>query len=361
MRRIDRYLLSEMLIPALVGITLLLLLLLGNVLYMLLMQLYGGASLRDLGLILAYSLPELLLTAIPGALLLGTALSLNRLERDRELLAMRMAGMRLKRAIVPYLLLGIVSAVGMFLLQDTLVPSAAHKAAIAERKLIMDSPGALVQQDVFFKMDNYVFYVRKIDPKSQVMEQVLIYKIETNAITLYNIPRAVNQQGHLIFQNDPITKQAPICYVFDLTGNYLYSIVPESGVIDLKQDVWHFLNDQPSRPEELTFAQLLHLLKGMRGMGSISGYTLPLTPPELTFFLHRKLAVSLSTLVAILIAIPLSVHFGRSGGYIGLLLSVVVAFFFTIAQQWASVLVVKNLLDPVIAAGRRTRCSASLG
>ena len=154
----------------------------------------------------------------------------------------------------------------------------------------------------------------------------------------------------MFFKADPITKQIPVFYIFDLSGVPVTTGSAESGVIDLKQDVWNFINDQPSRPEELTFLQLRHLLKDMRGVGSVSGYTLPLTPPQLTFFLHRKLAVSLSTLVAILIAIPLSVHFGRSGGYVGLLLSVVVAFFFTIAQQWATVLVVKDMLNPVLAA-----------
>lgn len=149
MRRIDRYLLSEMMIPALVGVMLLLLLLIGNVLYMLLNALYGGAPVRDIGMILIYSLPEILLQAIPGALLLGTALSLNRLVRDRELLAIRMAGVPLKRTVVPYLLLGLVSAVGMFVLQDTLVTQAAHKAAIATRKLTMGTPTAVIQQYVF--------------------------------------------------------------------------------------------------------------------------------------------------------------------------------------------------------------------
>jgi len=350
MRRIDRYLLSEMMIPALVGVMLLLLLLIGNVLYMLLLVLYGGAPLHDIGMILFYRLPEVLLQAIPGALLLGTALSLNRLERDRELLAIRMAGVRLKRAILPYVVLGIISAVGMFVLQDTLVPQATHLAEVAQRKLIFGTPTSVIQQDVFFKTDNYVFYVGKIDTKSQVMKQVLIYKTEANSTTLYTIPLAENHHGRLFFKANPDTGQAPIFYIFDRSGIPVTTGSAESGEIDLKQDVWNFINDQPSRPEELTFIQLFRLLKNMRGVGSISGYTLPLTPPQLTFFLHRKLALSLSTLVAILIAIPLSVHFGRSGGYVGLLLSVVVAFFFIIAQQWAQVLAVKDLLNPVLAA-----------
>ncbi len=344
-----------MTVPALVGVMLLLLLLIGNVLYMLLLMLYGGAPLRDIGMILFYNLPLVLLQAIPGALLLGTALSLNRLERDRELLAIRMAGVRLKRAILPYVALGVISAIGMFVLQETLVPSATHKADMLTRKLTINSPQAFIQQDVFFKTDNYVFYVGEVNTKNQVLRQVLVYKKELNSLTLLIIPWAENRNGRLFFKADPITKEPPSSYTFGPNGRGDYDITQYetvgNGSLDVKKDVWDFFSNQPSRPEELTFGELLNLLKGIRGVGSsISGYILPLTPPLLTFYLHRKLAIALSPLVAILIAIPLSVHFGRSGGYVGLLLSVVVAFFFIISQQWAEALAVRDMLQPILAA-----------
>ncbi|HEY3378285.1 MAG TPA: LptF/LptG family permease, partial [Armatimonadota bacterium] len=89
MRRIDRYILSEMAVPALVGGFLVLLLLVGNQLYMLLRYLYQGVPAHDVLLTLLYYTPGVLMMAIPAALLLGTALGLNRLERDREILALR--------------------------------------------------------------------------------------------------------------------------------------------------------------------------------------------------------------------------------------------------------------------------------
>lgn len=357
MRRIDRYLLFEMIVPALVGVMLLLLLLIGNVLYSLLLVLYSGASLRDLGLILLYYLPEVLLTAVPGALLLGTALSLNRLERDRELLAVRMAGVRLKRAILPYIVLGLVSAGGIFLLQDTLVPRMSHKAELLKRKISLTTPTAIIQEDVFFKTGDYAFYVHEVDSKLQVLKQVLVYKKEQNTITLLIIPWAENHNGNWFFKADPVTKEPPLICRFGPNGKRDFDLTEydtlkgDLNYLNMKGDIWQFISDQPSRPEELTFAQLLRLRNNVRGVGiGYSGITLPLSAPELTFFLHRKLAISLATLVAILIAIPLSVHFGRSGGYVGLLLSVVVAFFFIVSQQWAQVLVMKDMLNPIIAA-----------
>jgi len=357
MRRIDRYLLAEMTIPAVVGVMILLLLLIGNVLYSVLLFLYGGASPHIIGQILLYRLPEVLLQAIPGALLLGTALALNRLERDRELLALRMAGMRLKRTIVPYIILGLLAAVGIFALQETVIPRTTHQAELLTRQLTWGTPTAVVQQDVFFKTDNYVFYVGEVDTKQQVLRQVLVYKKDANTITLLVIPWAENHNGRWFFKADPATKEPPLIYKFGSNGTRTLDITQygtldgAQNYIDMKGDVWNYISDQPSRPEELTFVQLLSFLKSVRGAGiGISGNTLSLTPKSLVFFLHRKLAISLAPLVAILIAIPLSIHFGRSGGYVGLLLSVVVAFFFIISQQWAQVLAVKEMLDPILAA-----------
>jgi lipopolysaccharide export LptBFGC system permease protein LptF len=353
MRRIDRYFLAETLTPAAVGIVMLLLLLIGNVLYGLLYMLYEGAPVRDLGRVLLLSMPTVLLQAVPGSLLLGTSLALNRLEREREILALRMAGTRLLRLVAPFLGLGVVISLGMFALQERVIPQTTREVSRLIFRLQMGSPTTVVPRDVVFKVGQNFLYVRDIDPKAGTLHKVVVCKLESNGgLTWLSIPLAENRDGHWYFQADPVTNEPPRLYTFAPTGElsqYL-EVTGRDSWLNLTKDVWNYMADPPAKPEELTYQELRALQTGVRGAGMAYSAGLFLTPQVLTFLVHRRFAVPLSGLVAILIAIPLAIRFGRNGGYVGLLLAMVLAFCFVVAQQWAQVLAIKNLLPPIIAA-----------
>ncbi|HEY3379651.1 MAG TPA: LptF/LptG family permease, partial [Armatimonadota bacterium] len=121
--------------------------------------------------------------------------------------------------------------------------------------------------------------------------------------------------------------------------------------LNLPKDIFSYVYNPPTSAEELTFHELLALRTGVRGTAGMSlNNSMMLDAPHLAFYLHRKLAAPLAALVAVLLAIPLSLHFGRSGGYVGLLLSVVLAFFFIVTQQWTQILAETYRLHPVFAA-----------
>lgn len=357
MRRIDRYLLSEMIVPGFVGGVLVVMLLVGNQLYTLLRYLYQGVPVHDVLLTLWYYTPGVLMLAIPAALLLGTALGLNRLERDRELLAARMAGVRLKRLVLPIIMLGVIAWGVMFYLQERVIPTTTHKALQLSRKLAFGSPAALVPRDQVFKAGDYFIYVREVDPSAKVQTLRGVMIVKPNSGGGYpqwlTIPIAENHNGEWLFRPDPVTNEPPRLYYFLPNGDTWTGVATgkESG-LNLPQNSFDFLYDQRTTAEEFTFKELRAALhSGMRGRTTYGlGNGIVLDAQHLHFYLHRKIAAPLAALVAILIAIPLSVHFGRSGGYVGLLLSVVVAFVFIISQQWSQVLAENNYLHPVLAA-----------
>ncbi|MHB9023883.1 MAG: LptF/LptG family permease [Armatimonadota bacterium] len=352
MRRIDRYLLSEMAIPACIGGVLVLVLLTGNWLYSLLKLLYTGANPHDVLMILVYRLPSVLMLAIPASLMLGAALALNRLERDRELLALRMAGIRLKRLVLPLIILAFLWSVGMFLLQENVIPRTTHAAVKLTQKLAWGTPEVFIQRDVVFRVGQMYLYVREVNPKTQTLRGIIATRMGQGYPMLLTVPIAENRDGHWFLQPDPYTNAKPWLYMFKPDGTLSISAdaTGEDSVLSLSRDVWRYLSDQPSTPDELTLQQLANLRNGVRGAGAGVAGSLPLQPDQLTFHVHRKVAAPLAALVGVLIAIPLAVHFGRSGGYAGLLLSVVVAFCFVVSQQWAQALVETDRLNPILAA-----------
>lgn len=350
MRRIDRYLLKEMLVPAFVGGVLVLILLVGNWLYVLLKYLYTGAPSHDILLVLLYRLPEVMMQALPASLMLGTALALNRLERDRELQSLRMAGVRLLRLVAPYILLAVLASGALFVLQEKIIPKTAHAAEMISRKLAWGSPTAVIPRDVVFKVDENFLYVREVDPNASTLFGVLVFRQTAGGPTWLTIPVAENHGGLWYFRRDPRTHEPPRMYSFNTKGDLVSYLEVEGkdSWLNLKQDVLQYLTDQPSTPKELTLQQLRNLHDNMRGTGS--NFSLSLEPKQLIYYLNTKLAIPLSALVAVLIAIPLAVHYGRSGGYVGLLLSVVVAFCFVVSQQWTQVLAETDRLEPIFAA-----------
>jgi len=341
-----------MLVPALVGVVLLLFLLVGNVLYSLIKMMVQGSPVHDVLLVLAYRTPSVLMLAVPGALLLGTALALNRLERDRELLALRMAGVRLTRLVVPYIVLAALVVVSMFFLQERVIPRCTHLAERLTAKLIWGTPSAVVRQDEMFKADanNYI-YVHTVDQQTNTLHGVKIFNMERGYLSsMMLIPIAVNHNGVWKVSSDPVTGVKPRVYEFNEKGETTKLIEGDEGILNLKQDMLNYLSDQPSTSDELTLSELQQLEHGVRGTGVGLSNGMSLNPDLLTFYVQRRFAAPLSALVAVLIAIPLSVHFGRNGGYVGLLLSVVVAFCFLVSQQWAQALAETNNLQPILAA-----------
>ena len=358
MRRIDRYILAEMVVPGLVGGVLVVMLLVGNQLYGLLRYLYSGVPIGDVMLALAYFTPGVLMLAIPAALLLGTALSLNRLERDREILSMRMAGVRVKRIVLPLIVIGILASGGMFYLQEKVIPYTTNQAMRLTQKLAYGTTAALVQRDTVFKVSSgsttYFIYVRDTgaDRGKQILYGVTVLEVTPRGNpTWYTIPVAESDRGQWVLKSDPLTGEKVRGFYFPRNGQPA-ELTAESGAFNLPMEAFSFVDNQRSTPEEYTLQELTGRMR--QGITGSVGYSMNdgmiFDRNTITFFVHRKMAAPLAALVAVLLAIPLAIHFGRSGGYVGLLLSVVVAFCFVITQQWMQVLAERSYLDPILAA-----------
>ncbi|MDR7598540.1 MAG: LptF/LptG family permease [Armatimonadota bacterium] len=93
-RTLDRYVISELVPPFLMGVSVFLVLLVGDILYVLAEYLARGqVPLGALLRLLFYKLPHMLVLTFPVSTLFGTLLGVGRLARDNEITALRMAGL----------------------------------------------------------------------------------------------------------------------------------------------------------------------------------------------------------------------------------------------------------------------------
>lgn len=102
MKIINRYIIKEMLSPALLGMVVFTFIILMNQLLLLAnMFIQRGVSLGNVMRFLVYMLPSIVVLTLPMAALLGTLIGMSRMTADSEITALRSAGISIYKLFVP--------------------------------------------------------------------------------------------------------------------------------------------------------------------------------------------------------------------------------------------------------------------
>jgi lipopolysaccharide export LptBFGC system permease protein LptF len=123
MRRVDNYILDEIIPPFLLGTASVLMMLVGNTLYAFLdTMLKNNWPLNFVFRVLVFNIPVVLVQTLPVAVALAASLAVNRMARDNEITAMRGAGLSLKRIFAPVIAFAIACAGTGVFLSERIVP-----------------------------------------------------------------------------------------------------------------------------------------------------------------------------------------------------------------------------------------------
>src|SRR5687767_4063589 len=123
MKRLDRYILREMVVPFLIGQGAVVLMLTGTVLYNN-ANVFINYNIPAIGVakVAFYFLPYLIHLTMPVAMAVAASLTVSRLARDSEITAIRAAGVSLKRIFLPVFVAGIAMSVADFYFGEHVVP-----------------------------------------------------------------------------------------------------------------------------------------------------------------------------------------------------------------------------------------------
>ncbi|MGA1132269.1 MAG: LptF/LptG family permease [Prochlorotrichaceae cyanobacterium] len=129
---LDRYLLSELIVPFLFGLGAFssLGISIGVVFDLVRKVTEAGLPFHFALEILVLKLPEFLVMAFPMSVLLATLMAYSRLSNDSEIIALRSCGIGTYRLIVPGLILSLVVTGLTFIFNESLVPAANYRAEI---------------------------------------------------------------------------------------------------------------------------------------------------------------------------------------------------------------------------------------
>lgn len=355
MRLLDRYLFRELLLPLAYCV-------LGFVMGFLVFDVFSMIDdfqrnrLTSIEILRYYAnkIPELIMMSyvLPMGLLLALLYALTNHSRHNELTAMRAAGISLARITLPYFVVGTLFSVGMFLLNEQVVPDATERA---EQILYRRAGG----KDVKRVVRTRVAFANAVDRR---MWQIIEYNLQTRAMTKVHIdwtkPGGVHEtiiadRGTWAKRHWTLTNVQVFVYSNALDVPIESRTMP---VLELPRDWMETPRLIQSEIKISSIDDLRSLRKTQLSSGAILDY-LALHPQlegrkrdELATMLHNRIASPLTCFVVVLIAIPFGALTGRRNVFVGVASSIAICFLFFVGQQFALALGSGGRIEPWIAA-----------
>jgi lipopolysaccharide export system permease protein len=188
MKIIDRYLIKGHILPFLLALCVLTFILLMDRLFVLIsLIIQKKVPVLIVGKVFCLSLPYMLTMTIPMAVLVAVLMNYGRLAQDNELTALKSSGIPFIRLLVAPLIAGLFLTIGLYFFNDRLLPETNHLV----KNLMMDisetKPALQLKENIFNSdFPGYNILIRRIDPKTSVMNNVTIYEQKQG-----NAPRTI--------------------------------------------------------------------------------------------------------------------------------------------------------------------------
>lgn len=335
-RILDRYMIRELLPPFLMGVSGFIVILIGDILYVLAEYLARGqVGLDNLLRLLFYKIPHILVLTFPVSMLFASLLGIGRLAKDSEITAMRMAGLSLTRIFAPTLVFAAAVTAGSFAVNEYLAPWANQRADLLIRQTVFREVFPNVRQNVFFRgpQDRY-FYVRQVDYTNRVLLGVMVYELGGEYPRLITARQATFGDGFWHLEDGVIRS-------FDADGFTNYEAGFQRFEIRVDpQEQGFFL--QQRGPDQMSAAELRVHMAQLQKAG------VDTQPMAVDFYF--KFAAPLAALVFAFLAAPLALQFARGGRFTGVAAAIVLIFVYYVIMATSRAWGRAGALDPFLAA-----------
>ncbi len=305
---------------------------------------------------LVFRIPQATPLAFPFACLFGTLLGFGRLAADNEIAAMRTSGVPFRRIIRLPILFGIAVAATSFLINEHVAPTATELSTRSFYQILYRSQTLPIEPNIF-RADpttGNVFYIQSVAPDGRTMQNVQIYmpnrttalpkiltaesaRIDGTEIVLSKAIQTTIKPNGKVDAIDIMAKEIRLSLPMGDNGaQFLSSAFNDTYTMDTKR-----------LSQDIKFRK-------QTGQGGTD-----LAGRELT--LGTKYAYPFAAFIAVLIAVPLAVRFGKKGRTLGIVLSIVMLFVYYALVAVFGAFGKNGALDPYLAAWLPNIVVASAG
>ncbi|MEN6357671.1 MAG: LptF/LptG family permease [Armatimonadota bacterium] len=339
MKTIDKYVAREMMVPFVAGFAVVLILLVGNIIYNSIDLIVSRISQwPDLLYYILLQTPYWVMLALPAGALFGCTLAVSRLARDSEITMMRMAGVSVRRIFLPVFIVGALTSIVAFVFQER-VTVWTQREGVKVLKRIYLAPGPIpIQANIFFQADQYYFYVNRVERingKTTLFDLMAYEPPVGNGFPTLTTAKSAIEENHVWYLKDGTIYRVANNGDPELIGHF------KRMKLDLRRAVTDYFIQEQNIPEAMSINELRGEMNKLKQSGQKSdSYQLEY---------GYKLAIPLSSLVLLLCVAPLSLRFGRGGGFMGVLIGIVVLFFYWNVILFSRVLGKTGGLPPGLA------------
>jgi len=298
----------------------------------------------------AYRLPGALYDGLPIVVLMATVFLFLALTRQRELDALKSAGVSLYRVSLPILLLTLAVSLGAVAFQEAVLPGINAKAEELDRVKIRGGLPRHLQKrnQIWYRSsDTRFFRMELLDPLEQSIEGLLVLEIDPSfrLTTRLDARKARWRGGAWELSNGVLREISERDRVQSTPFARTMAQMPES--ID------DFTRVQKP-PETMSFRELRSYVARLQESGHPVG--------KYVVGMYSKLSFPLIHVIMALVAIPFALVAPRSGGRaVGIGVAVIISVGYWVVHSMALAFAKADLLPPILAAWTANIVFAGLG
>jgi lipopolysaccharide export system permease protein len=316
------------------------LLLVGNIVKLVEMVIAKGVDIGTVGKLFIYMLPSLLIFSIPISILSATLLCFGRMAYDNEITAIRSSGISLYPLLAVILLAGIMFSLLCLYFNDSLIPKAHYLMRTTIQEIGLKNPTAYIEEKTFIKaFRNHIMFIYKI--KGNYLEDVRIFQPQADKPTRTIIAEkgefiSIPEKGmiKLILRNGSADEPN-----FD-DPNVFYKVNFKKYQLSLDLKEKSKLERLDKKVSDMTIRELESEIAEMREMN--------VDERPLLVGLYRKYSLAFSSLIFILIGIPLAIRVKPRERSLGFAISVIVCLLYYFVMAFGESMALRNKLPPVL-------------
>ncbi|MEC8219060.1 MAG: LptF/LptG family permease [Verrucomicrobiota bacterium] len=295
--------------------------------------------------VLGLFIPYVASFALPLGMLTGTLIAFGRLSSQREIIAMKSAGLSLYQVATPVFLIAFAGMAAAVLINLHYAPQSRveRKALMAEA--LTDNPVGFIEERRFiYDFPGYVIYMG--GREGSVMKDFWIWELDDQKRVKLFLRSAEGILGYDKVNKDLILSlkdgtaeqrdsENPEAFSDNMPDSLFFGELP----IALPLDQLFGDGDQKRklRNKEMTFAQLMDLRQGELEKETASGEPMNEARLSLQVHIQKNFALAFSVFSLAVFGVPLAIQVGRKETYANLGIALVIAmtyYFLIIMVSW---------------------------
>jgi len=295
---------------------------------------------------LIFRVPQATPMAFPFSCLFATLMAFGRLMADNEITALRTSGVRFLRIVRFPIIAGLVAFGVSYWINENIVPASTDLSTRTFYQIVYKVQSLPIEPDIYRHdpSTNNTFYVGSVEADNRTMHNIQIFKPGTNPNNPFKT--IISAKTGALIGSEIVLKDAVVT-TFSDTGSVSGIVTEKTATIGLPlaESAQNFLSSAYNDPYTMDSKRLKQDIQ-MRKVTGQGGSDL--AAREIT--LAQKLAYPCASFIAVLIALPLAVKFGKKGRALGIALSIVMMFVYWGVGAMSAAFGRNHTIDPYLAA-----------